>query len=164
MGCKVSPGLSADQATDCLSDYTVPTAITTGSFTTNLGFSSFLGLTSETGPNGDSLGIGYDAAARPSSTSSPYGAGTAYTYNDTASPPTHIAITSASNGSHGTRTTLDGFGRTIKVETGTGTATNFVVVSTVDSVYGSCGCSPLGKLTQTSICARRNRSLHNLRL
>jgi len=132
-------------------NYTVPTAITNGSFTTNLSFNTFLGLTNETGPNGDALGIGYDAAARPSGTTSPYGAYTAYTYNDTyndtATPPTHIALT---NG-HGTRTTLDGFGRTIKVETGTGTAGNFTVVSQVDSIYGSCGCSPLGKLVQTSM-------------
>src|SRR5271157_2254170 len=140
-------GVTSTSTPSSGSNYSVPSAITTGSFTTNLGFSSFLGLTNETGPNGDSLGIGYDAAARPATTTSPYGAVTGFTYNDTASPPTHIAIT---NG-HGTRTTLDGFGRMIKVETGTGTATNFTVVSTVDSVYGSCGCSPLGKLTQTSM-------------
>ena len=125
----------------------MPSAITVGSFTTNLSFNSFLGLTNETGPNGDSLGIGYDAAARPATTISPYGASTGFTYNDTATPPTHIAMT---NG-HGTRTTLDGFGRTIKVETGTGTAGNFTPVSVVDSVYDSCGCSPLGKLKQTSM-------------
>jgi len=38
------------------------------------GFSSFLGLMNETGPNGDSLAIGYDTAARPTTTTSPYGA------------------------------------------------------------------------------------------
>lgn len=129
-------------------NYTVPSAITVGSFTTNLSFNSFLGLTNETGPNGDSLGIGYDAAARPVTTSSPYGAVTNLTFNDTASPPTRLAIT---NG-HGTRTTLDGFGRAIKVETGTGTTTSLTTVfSVVESVYDSCGCSPLGKLKQTSM-------------
>src|SRR5271165_3213164 len=140
-------GVTSTSTPSSGSNYSVPSAITTGSFTTNLGFNSFLGLTNETGPNGDSLGIGYDAAARPATTTSPYGAVTGFTYNDTASPPTHIAA----NGSHGTRTTLDGFGRTIKVETGTGTATNFTVVSTVDTVYDSCGCSPLGKMTKTSM-------------
>jgi len=128
-------------------NFTVPTAITTGSFTTNLGFSSFLGLTSETGPNGDSLGIGYDAAARPSSTSSPYGATTAYTYNDTAPSPNHTTNTN----NHGTVTYYDGFGRTIAVQTGTWYQGTFTPVSEVDSIYGSCGCSPLGKLTQTSM-------------
>ena len=132
-------------------NYTVPTAITTGSFTTNLGFNSFLGLTNETGPNGDSLGIGYDAAARPASTTSPFGAYTIYTYNDTATPPTHVAITTATSGSHGTRTTLDGFGRTIKAETGPVVSGTFTPSSVVDTMYGSCGCSPLGKLMQTSM-------------
>src|SRR5229473_1028471 len=41
---------------------------------------------------------------------------------------------------------MDGFGRTIKTETGYSTTT----VSTVDTVYLPCGCSPLGKMTKTS--------------
>jgi len=38
--------------------------------------------------------------------------------------------------------TLDGFGRTVKVENGDGSGTK----SAVESVYGPCACSPLGKL------------------
>ena len=58
-----------------------------------------------------------------------------------------------------TRTTLDGFGRPIKVETGSlvlagpigsGIITFSNIVSQVDSVYAPCGCSPLGKLAQVS--------------
>jgi RHS repeat-associated protein len=41
---------------------------------------------------------------------------------------------------------MDGFGRTIRAITGNGTTT----VSTVDTVYVPCGCSPLGKVGQTS--------------
>jgi hypothetical protein len=52
----------------------------------------------------------------------------------------------ATNG-HWTRTTLDGFGRTIKTETGDAGGTK----STVDTVYDSCGCNPLGKMVKTSM-------------
>jgi len=48
-------------------------------------------------------------------------------------------------------TIYDGFGRTITKQTGTWSGSTFTVVSQVDSVYGSCGCSPLGKLVQTSM-------------
>ena len=41
---------------------------------------------------------------------------------------------------------MDGFGRTIHTITGNGTTT----VSTVDTYYAPCGCSPLGKLSQQS--------------
>ena len=41
---------------------------------------------------------------------------------------------------------MDGFGRTIRTQTGNGTT----VVSTVDTVYVPCGCSPIGKMGQQS--------------
>jgi RHS repeat-associated protein len=44
-------------------------------------------------------------------------------------------------------TTYDGFGRTIKVQTGHDSTT----VYTVDTVYGACGCSPLGKVVKVSM-------------
>jgi len=75
---------------------------------------------------------------------------TNYYYADTASPPQKYVIT---NG-HGTRTTMDGFGRVTRVETGTASGTwpnlTFATVSLVDSQYAACGCSRLGKLQQTS--------------
>ena len=101
-------------------------------------WSSFLGLSSATDPNNDTGSIFYDATARPSSVTSPYGAVTTYTYNDTASPPTSIATT---NG-HWVETVMDGFGRAIQTITGYGSTT----LSTVDTQYAPCGCSPLGKL------------------
>ena len=45
------------------------------------------------------------------------------------------------------RTTLDGLGRTIKVETSDDDGNNKTVV---DTVYDSCACSPLGKVKQVS--------------
>jgi hypothetical protein len=44
------------------------------------------------------------------------------------------------------RNTLDGLGRTIKVETGDATSTK----SIVETVYGPCACSPVGKVLQVS--------------
>jgi len=55
-----------------------------------------------------------------------------YTYNDT--------------DGHWVKTVMDGFGRTIQTITGYGTTT----VSTADTQYAPCGCSPLGKLSKQS--------------
>jgi RHS repeat-associated protein len=107
-----------------------------------MSWSSFLGLSSATGPNGDQGSITYDSNARPYTVTSPYGAMTNYTYNDTASPPNHIATT---NG-HWIETVMDGFGRTIQTDTGYSSTT----ISTVDTQYAPCGCSPLGKLSKQS--------------
>ena len=50
-----------------------------------------------------------------------------------------------------TRTTLDGFGRTTRVETGYLNGSCALQVSSrVDMVYAPCACSPLGKLKQVS--------------
>jgi len=123
----------------------VPSAITTGSLATSLNWNSALGLTGVSGPNGDGAGVGYDGNGRPQSASSPYGAVTNFTYNDNPTPPTPPSKTATTNG-HWIRTSMDGFGRTIRTETGNSTTT----VSTVDTVYLPCGCSPLGKMTKIS--------------
>jgi RHS repeat-associated protein len=124
----------------------VPSAITTGSLATTLNWNSFLGLTSTTGPNGDSAGIAYDPnTGRPQSATSPYGAVTTFSYNDNPTPPAPPSKTATTNG-HWVRSSMDGFGRTIKTETGYSSTT----VSTVDTIYLPCGCSPLGKMTKTS--------------
>ena len=62
------------------------------------------------------------------------GAVTTYAYSSSA-PWTTTATT---NG-RWAKTTLDGFGRTIKVESGYSTTT----VSVVDTEYDSCGCTPI---------------------
>ena len=81
-----------------------------------MNWTSFLSPSSATGPNGDSASINYDTNARPSTTTSPTGATTTFTYGDTSSPPYKLATT---NG-HWVKTTFDGYGRTIKTETGNG--------------------------------------------
>ena len=45
-------------------------------------------------------------------------------------------------------TTFDGFGRPIRVAIGHDVG---VAVTNVDTQYGACGCSPLGKMTATSM-------------
>ena len=48
-------------------------------------------------------------------------------------------------------TTLDGFGRTIQVQKGNGST----VVSTVQTQYAPCACSPLGKMSAVSDVYKR---------
>ncbi len=127
--------------------------MTTGSLTNNMGYTGFLAPNSASGPNGESAFISYDSNARPSTTNSPFGAHTDFIYNDTQSPPVVIATTSSpGTNAHWARTTKDGFGRTIKAETGSGTGSSTATaLSVVESVYLPCGCSPLGKLAKTTM-------------
>ncbi len=99
-----------------------------------------LNLTQATGPNGATTTIGYDAWARPAETTSPHGAVTTFTYTN--SPPTKKATTTG----RWVKTTSDGLGRTVKVESGNATTT----VSVAETEYDSCACSPLGKVKRVS--------------
>jgi hypothetical protein len=72
---------------------------------------------------------------------------TAYTYTYY-NPVAHTGAntqTAAVDGRWQT-TTLDGFGRTIQVQKGNGST----VVSTVQTQYAPCACSPLGKMSAVS--------------
>ena len=154
-GSVTSTSLSDGSAVSYTADYVqgrylVPSAITpnsNSSLSSSFTWASFLGLTQTTGPNGATLSVGYDAAARPSTTTSPTGATTTYTYNN--APGTEAQVVATSNG-RWTRTTLDGLGRTVQSDTGTGSVTDANVVSRVLTVYGPCACTPIGKLQQIS--------------
>lgn len=135
-------GVGSTATIDASTNYAAPTAMSVGGMSSSMSWNSFLGLTSETGPNGDTVSLGYDANARPTSTTSPFGAVTSTAYGDTGTPPTK---TVSVNG-RWTRTTMDGLGRPIKVETGDSSSTK----SVAETVYDSCGCSPLGKMKQTA--------------
>ena len=135
-------GVTTNVTTTSTTNFAAPSQMTTNTLTSSMTWSNFLGLSSVTDPNNDTGSISYDASSRPSGVTSPYGASTSYTYNDTASPPNKNATT---NG-HWAKTIMDGFGRTIQTVTGNGTTT----VSTADAQYAPCGCSPLGKLSQQS--------------
>jgi YD repeat-containing protein len=101
-------------------------------------YNGWLGLTNVTGPNAASASFSYDGYSRPAQTTSPHGAITTFAY-------TTNTTTATTNG-HWVKTTVDGFGRTIKVETGDGTSTK----SVVDTEYDSCACSPIGKVKRVS--------------
>ncbi len=122
-------------------NYTAPSALAPNS-NSNLGssytYSGFLGITSATDPNASTATVAYDTAARPSQTTSPDGAVTYYSYT------TNTAA--ATTNGHWRRNTLDGLGRTVTMTAGDSGGTK----SEVDSVYGPCACSPLGKLKQVS--------------
>jgi YD repeat-containing protein len=119
-------------------NWAAPSELTVGSLSQTMSYSSFLGLTNTTGPNGTSVSVGYDANARPTSVTSPFGAVTTTTYNDTASPPTVVTTV---NG-RWTQQTLDGFGRTILTTTGYGSGGG---VNQAETVYAPCGCWPLAR-------------------
>jgi RHS repeat-associated protein len=122
-------------------NFAAPSSITSNTFTNTLQWSSFLGLTQNTGPNGDSASTLYDGYAQPASTTAPTGAVTTYAYST--SPPWTQTVTV--NG-RWTRKKLDGFGRPILIENG-----NSTTLSQVDMVYDSCACSPIGKLNKQSL-------------
>ena len=129
-------------------NFAAPTQITVGSLTETLTYgNSFLGLTNEQGPNGDNTTIAYFNMAQPSQTTSPFGAYTNYAY--TVSP--NASTVKATTNTHWTKSTLDGLGRTLKAEAGTIVGGTSTTVTQTDTVYDSCGCSPLGKLKQTSL-------------
>jgi YD repeat-containing protein len=79
-------------------------------------------------------------APRPTSSTSPDGAVTNYTY--TYGPAT---VTATTNG-HWLTTTMDGFGRTRQTAKGDSNGTK----SIVNTVYGSAPCAPLGRQLQVS--------------
>ena len=140
-------GIQTSVATSSSTNYAAPSQITVGSLSTNMNWSSFLGPTSQSGPNGDTASASYDGYARPTGSTSPFGATTSITYN---SPPfsssSPATITTTTNG-RWSRQTLDGLGHTILSETGDSTGTK----SQAESVYAPCACSPALKLQKTAM-------------
>jgi YD repeat-containing protein len=118
-----------------------PTLITTGSLSMSTQYNQVYEVLQSTGPNGATTTAAYDTAARPVTETAATGAVVSYSYSLVAPQ-----VTATVNG-RWTKSYLDGLGRAVKVETGNGGT----VISTVESVYGPCGCSPMGKVMQTSL-------------
>ena len=144
--------------TAAASGFAAPTRITPGgnlNLATNGTYNSFLAPTSVTGPNGAVTGFSYDALARPSGVSSPHGATTVYTYTN-GPPATRTATVTVTippppfgqptTTQRWTRTTYDGLGREVLVESGDSAGTK----SIVNMEYGPCACSPLGRVKRVS--------------
>ena len=114
-----------DNGVQATSSYTnspnmaVPTAMTVNTAPqTTFAWNSFLGLTQETGPNGETASTVYDSYARPASSTSPTGALTCYAYTtNTATAtvkPAGYQCAATASADRWSRTTLDGFGRTLR--------------------------------------------------
>jgi RHS repeat-associated protein len=134
---------------DSSTGYSLPGVIQpegSGSLATTVTYASSWAVTSVTGPNGANGTTMYDGYGRPASMSIPDGASTVYTYSYYGVSGATANTQTASIGGRWKKTTLDGFGRSIKVETGYGTTT----VNVVDTEYAACACSPLGKLYRVS--------------
>jgi RHS repeat-associated protein len=129
---------------DSSKNYSVPSVIKPNSTTTlqtALSWNDFLGLTSTLAPNGATVTTQYSATtARPTESKSPHGAVTTYSYDDA-----NRRVTATTNG-RWTQTTMDGFGRTVLAEAGYGGTT----VSKVETQYGACACTPMGKVKKVS--------------
>ena len=141
-------GVVVTTAPSFATNYSLPGVLTpngNANLATSVTYSGSFAVTSVTGPNGATGTTSYDLYGRPSATTSPDGATTNYTY--TYLPNTQTATITTGNSTQWKKTTLDGFGRPIKVETGHDSTT----MSEVDTQYAPCACSPLGKLSQTSV-------------
>ena len=107
---------------------------------TTLTYASSFAATSVTAPGTNSATVTYDAYGRPSQSQIPDGAVTTYTY--TYNPPTQTATMN----NKWRTTTLDGFGRTIQVDSGHDSVSLANTVSRVATLYAPCACSPLLKV------------------
>ena len=142
-------GHSVSMTMDASKNSAVPSAVTTGSLTSTFSWDGMLSITGSSGPNGATSAYNYDTQARPSQTTTATGQVVKYEY--TTSPSSQLTEADG----RWTKTTYDGLGRTLKVETGyqTGTAPSITrpTVSVVDTLYTPCGCSPLGKTWKVSL-------------
>jgi RHS repeat-associated protein len=117
-------------------------------------YNAFLGITSTTDVNGKTLSMTYDSAGRPATARNAWGSyfsfylpstPPSYSYTYSAQGVTPVAQTKT--GIDGvTVTTLDGFGRVIRISRGDSNGPQ----SYTDTVYAPCACSPLGKVQQVS--------------
>lgn len=137
-------GHVVDVTSDSNRNYAVPSVVTPNTqsgLATSFSHSAFLGLTSQTAPNNAQHTINYDGYGRVSNTRTPEGVVTNFTY--TYNP----AVQTGTNpDGRFTKSTQDGLGRTVRVETGDAAGAK----SIVDTEYDSCACSPIGKVKRVS--------------
>jgi RHS repeat-associated protein len=140
-----SSGQSANLTLSSSTNYSLPGVLTpngNSNLATTITYASSFAVSSLVGPNGAGTSTTYDWLGRPASTTVADGATTYYSYSGNTQTAT------LTDGSHNRwqTTAVDGFGRTTRVQTGYDTTT----VSTVDTQYAPCACSPLGKMSQVS--------------
>jgi len=114
-------GVVSSTGVTSTTNYTVPSSITVGSLTSNFQYAADLLPTQAQGPNGDTATTTYDSYARPSIVTSKTGATTYFNYTNFNTTTLAPAQTLSYANGRVTRSTLDGFGRTTKAESSTGT-------------------------------------------
>jgi YD repeat-containing protein len=137
--------LNVGAATGSATNYAAPSAITpngNSNLASTYTFNGSLELTGVTMPNGSTSSASYTDTGSPNTRTSPYGATTTY-----AIVYSNASTATATTNGHWVRSTMDGLGRTYKVEKGDGATTRTVT----ESVYGPCACSPMGKVLQVSL-------------
>src|SRR5579883_1795254 len=144
-------GRSISSNSSSSTNYSLPSVLTPGSnsnLASTVSYASSWAVSQVIEPNGATSTTNYDSWGRPSSSTLADGAVTNYSYGY--NPNTQTAAVSNPpedpSGYKWKRTTLDGFGRVIRVETGHESTT----VSIVDTQYAPCACSPLGKTSAVS--------------
>ncbi len=134
--------------------YSLPSVLTPNSDTnlsTSVSYTSFFAVASAAGPNGVTTSTSYDTYGRASSSTSADGATVNYTY--TYNPNTVKATVGGGTDARWTKTTLDGFGRTLKAESGHGSDDG------IGGGYGVCGvrlCA-VGEDEEAGVAAARAR-------
>ncbi len=148
-------------STNINSNYSVPGQIQISGDAASISsfqFNNWMGLTNVAAPNGANSALTYDTLGRPIGSVSPLSVHTGYYYYPDPFPnsgffPTFSGLKSGqlaiTEGRHWTRTTLDGLGRTVRVESGD-TTDYSTSKSIVDTQYGPCACSPMGKMVAVS--------------
>ena len=124
-----------------------------GNLATTVTYADSWAVTSLTGPNGANGTTTYDYLGRPQDEDPGWGGDGLHVrlYVATGSAlAQQTATLRTGTAARWKRTSLDGFGRVMRVESGNGAATN-VAVSQVDTEYAPCGCSALGKVSRVSM-------------
>jgi len=132
-------GHSSSRVMDENRNYTVPKTMSGGSLQSSMTWNSYNAPLTATGPNTDTMSFTYDSYARPSTRTEANGSVTTLTYG--------ADWTLATTGTRWTKSFVDGFGRTKRVESGYSGTT----VSIAETLYAPCACTPLGKLWKTSL-------------
>ena len=128
-------------------NYAAPMVLSAGSLSQTIAYNPSMTPQSSTGQNGDTTTMTYDIYGRPTGATSPYGATSTITYNNAPYSSTNQATSKATIDGRWTQNMLDGLGRTVLTQSGDASGAN----TQAESVYGSCGCSPFGKLIQQAM-------------
>jgi YD repeat-containing protein len=140
-------GLLSSATLGAAQNYAAPTLLSVGgtsNFDQTIQYNNAFVPVAVQGPNSASSSTSYDALGRPVSATSVFGAVTTYSY---AGSTTNPAVDTVTINGRWTKTTMDGLGRPVKVETGHDSTT----LSVAETEYDSCGCSPTGKVKRTAL-------------